>query len=91
MNSKTWSVTAREQPVRRGYNKPMLTSRDIKLAGFYWYYDAIGGPPVVVEVSPAEAPELDLEVRFTGRDDWEMLGDLAGTFIGPIEPPLFPR
>lgn len=68
-----------------------MLSHDIKLAGFYWYYPSNGGPPVVVEVSPAEAPEPDLEVRFTGRDDWDMLSDLAGSFVGPILPPQFPR
>ena len=69
----------------------MLKSCDIKLPGFYWYYNSMDSPPVIVEVSPAEAPEPDLEVRFTGREDWAMLRDLAGSFVGPIEPPLFPR
>ncbi|MFL6693826.1 MAG: hypothetical protein ACJ8GO_12795 [Ramlibacter sp.] len=69
----------------------MLRANQITEAGFYWYYDAIGGAPVVVEVSPAEAPEAQLEVRFTGRHVWDMLGDLSGSFIGPIEPALFPR
>lgn len=65
----------------------MLTPSDITLPGFYWYFDRIGGPPVVVEIGPEGAPRRDLEVRFTGRADWDMLADLSGSFIGPISPP----
>lgn len=65
----------------------MLTAKQITAPGFYWYYDAIGARPVVVEISPAEAPEPDLEARFVGRADWYMLAHLLGGFIGPIEPP----
>lgn len=64
----------------------MLTPSDITDPGFYWYFDAIGGQPCVVEVV-GEA-RRDFAVRFTGRADEDALGDLSGSFIGPLLPPL---
>jgi hypothetical protein len=66
----------------------MPRAADITAPGYYWYYDASGARPVVVEVAPAEAPETQLEVRFIGREDWVLLQDMAGSFAGPIPPPL---
>lgn len=64
----------------------MLTSSDITTPGFYWYFDAIGGQPYVVEVAGEKRAEL--VVRFTGREDEDALKDLSGDFIGPVSPPL---
>lgn len=66
----------------------MLRSSDITLPGFYWYFDAIGGPPVVVEVGPGDASQAGFEVRFAGREEADLLRDLSGDFIGPLVPPL---
>ncbi len=63
----------------------MLTPDDITLPGFYWYLDAIGSPPCVVEIEGER--RADLVVLFPGRDDTDALADLAGSFIGPIVPP----
>ena len=51
--------------------------------GFYWYLDAIGSPPQVVEVVGDDV----LMVRFTGRRREHALADLAGAFVGPLRPP----
>ena len=64
----------------------MLSSQQVNQPGFYWYYDALAGEPTVVEVAPAEAPEPQLEVRFIGREDWDLLVDLSGEFEGPLRP-----
>ena len=64
----------------------MLASSEVTAPGYYWYYDGSGSSPVVVEVAPAEAPKTQLEVRFHGRDDWDMLADLTGEFEGPLRP-----
>jgi hypothetical protein len=64
----------------------VLQPSDITLPGFYWYFDPIGGPAIVVEV--AGERKRDLVVRFTGREDEDALSDLSGSFIGPITPPV---
>jgi hypothetical protein len=64
----------------------MLPSSQVIEPGYYRYYDGSGSPPVVVEIAPAEAPEPQLEVRFHGRDDWDVLADLTGEFEGPLRP-----
>ena len=61
----------------------MLLPNDLSEAGFYWYLDALGSPPQVVEVLGDDV----LMVRFTGREDEDPLADLAGTFVGPLRPP----
>jgi hypothetical protein len=61
----------------------MLTPNDVTAAGFYWYLDAMGSAPQVVEVVGDEV----LMVRFTGREDEDVLADLGGTFVGPLRPP----
>ncbi len=63
----------------------MLTASDITLPGLYWYFDPIGAPAAVVEI--AGETRNDLEVRWHGRDDADALQDLAGGFVGPIQPP----
>jgi hypothetical protein len=63
----------------------VLQPSDITLPGFYWYFDPIGAPAVVVEV--AGESKRELVVRFTGRDDEDALSNLSGSFIGPIAPP----
>ena len=62
----------------------MLNCREITQSGHYLYYGADGAPPVMVEIRPAEAPEPQLEVRFTGSNDWQLLDGLRGSFSGPI-------
>lgn len=64
----------------------MLSSKQVHEPGFYWYYDASGSPPVVVEIAAAEAPETQLEVRFHGRHDWDLLSEMKGKFEGPLRP-----
>ncbi len=66
----------------------MMNSSDITQSGFYWYWDAIGGDPTIVEVGPVDSPKRDLEVRFAGREDADLLHDLSGQFAGPVVPPL---
>jgi hypothetical protein len=61
----------------------MMHSNDLNEAGFYWYLDAIGSPPQVVEVVGKDV----LMVRFTGREDEDALSELAGSFVGPLRPP----
>jgi len=61
----------------------MLRANQVTDAGFYWYLDAIGSPPQVVQV----AGEDRLTVRFSGRADEDALLDLAGSFVGPLRPP----
>jgi hypothetical protein len=61
----------------------MLTPNDMTEAGFYWYLDAIGSAPEVVEVAGANV----LMVRFAGREEEDALSELAGTFVGPLRPP----
>lgn len=61
----------------------MLTSRDLTKAGFYWYLDAIGSQPQVVEVVGEDV----FRVRFAGRKDEDALADLSGSFVGPLRPP----
>jgi hypothetical protein len=61
----------------------MLHPNDLTDAGFYWYLDAIGSTPQVVEVVGDDV----LMVRFTGREDEDALADLAGSFVGPLRPP----
>ena len=61
----------------------MLHPKDLNDPGFYWYLDAIGSPPQVVEVVGDDV----LTVRFTGREDEDALADLAGSFVGPLRPP----
>lgn len=66
----------------------MLTPSDITLPGFYWYFLNIpGADPVIVEIGPEGAPKRDLQVHFTGREDWDMLNEISGSFIGPLTPP----
>ena len=61
----------------------MLTPNDMTEAGFYWYLDAIGSAPQVVEV----VGDNVLMVRFAGREEEDALSDLAGTArCGPPEP-----
>ncbi|GAB3777234.1 hypothetical protein GCM10028796_56060 [Ramlibacter monticola] len=61
----------------------MLSANQLNDAGFYWYLDAIGSPPQVVEVGGDDR----LTVRFTGRAGEGALVDLAGSFVGPLRPP----
>jgi hypothetical protein len=63
----------------------MLTPEDVTLPGFYWYFDAIGGAPVVVQIEGER--RADMLVLFAGRDDVDALADLSGSFIGPLLPP----
>jgi hypothetical protein len=61
----------------------MLRADQVTDSGFYWYLDAIGSPPQVVQV----AGEDRLAVRFAGRAGEDALVDLAGSFVGPLRPP----
>ncbi|GAB3766463.1 hypothetical protein GCM10028796_25730 [Ramlibacter monticola] len=61
----------------------MLTPDDITDAGFYWYLDAMGSAPQVIEVVGQDV----LMVRFCGREDEDALAELAGTLVGPLRPP----
>jgi hypothetical protein len=61
----------------------MPKSIDLAECGFYWYLDAVGSPPQVVEVVGDEV----LMVRFAGRDDEDALADMEGKFVGPLRPP----
>ena len=61
----------------------MISPNDMTEPGFYWYLDAIGSAPHVVEV----VGEDRLMVRFAGRAGEDALPDLAGTFVGPLRPP----
>jgi hypothetical protein len=61
----------------------MLHPNDLTDAGFYWYLDAIGSAPQVVEVVGDDV----LMVRFAGREEEDALVDLAGSFVGPLRPP----
>jgi len=61
----------------------MLNSNHMSEAGFYWYLDAIGSAPQVVEVVADDV----LMVRFIGREDEDELAGLTGTFVGPLRPP----
>ncbi|MBC5785334.1 hypothetical protein H8N03_20470 [Ramlibacter sp. USB13] len=61
----------------------MLHAKELRDGGFYWYLDAIGSPPQVVEVVGDDV----LMVRFTGREDEDALAELAGSFVGPLRPP----
>lgn len=61
----------------------MLAPNDMTESGFYWYLDAIGSAPEVVEVVGANV----LMVRFAGREEEDALSELAGTFVGPLRPP----
>jgi len=61
----------------------MLLANDLTDPGFYWYLDALGSAPQVVEVVGDDV----LMVRFTGREDEDALADMAGTFVGPLRPP----
>jgi hypothetical protein len=61
----------------------MLLPNDLTDPGFYWYLDALGSAPQVVEVVGDDV----LSVRFTGREDEDALADLAGTLVGPLRPP----
>lgn len=67
-----------------------MEAHEITTAGVYWYFDAIGGDAVAVEVGPAESAEVDWEVRFFGREDPDRLLDVSGQFRGPIERPARP-
>jgi hypothetical protein len=64
----------------------MFNGSDITEPGFYWYFEANGVDPVLVEVRPEEAPEPQLEVRLPGRKEWILLTDLSGKFEGPVPP-----
>jgi hypothetical protein len=57
---------------------------DITVPGFYWYLDAFGTPPHVVEVV---ASGDELMVRFAGREGEDALEELSGSFVGPLRPP----
>lgn len=61
----------------------MLTPMALTEVGFYWYLDAIGSVPQVVEVLGQDV----LVVRFAGREDEDALADLSGSFVGPLRPP----
>jgi hypothetical protein len=61
----------------------MLHPNDLTDPGFYWYLDAIGSTPQVVEV----VGDAVLMVRFAGREDEDALAGLAGSFVGPLRPP----
>jgi hypothetical protein len=61
----------------------MLSPNDIAEAGYYWYLDAIGSAPQVVEV----AGDDSFRVRFAGRQDELTLSDLQGSLVGPLRPP----
>lgn len=61
----------------------MFNAYEVTGAGFYWYLDAIGSRPQVVEIAGDDV----LTVRFTGRADEDALADLSGTFVGPLRPP----
>ena len=61
----------------------MLAAHELTETGFYWYLDAIGSQPQVVEVVGEDV----LTVRFAGREDEDALVDLSGTFVGPLRPP----
>lgn len=61
----------------------MLHPPNVNETGFYWYLDAVGSPPQVVEVVGDDV----LMVRFAGREDEDAIVDLAGSFVGPLRPP----
>jgi hypothetical protein len=61
----------------------MLHPNDLNDAGFYWYLDAIGSAPLVVEVVGSDV----LMVRFAGRAGEDNVRDLQGSFVGPLRPP----
>jgi hypothetical protein len=61
----------------------MLRPDDVNDAGFYWYLDALGSAPQVVEVVGSDL----LTVRFAGRQGEDPVRDLLGTFVGPLRPP----
>ena len=61
----------------------MLNPNDLTDTGFYWYLDAIGSAPQVVEIVGEDV----LMVRFAGRRGEDALADLAGAFVGPLRPP----
>lgn len=64
-----------------------MEANDITTAGVYWYFDALGADAVAVEVGPADAARADWEVQFFGRADADLLSDLSGTFLGPVQAP----
>ena len=59
----------------------MLTPSHITQPGFYWYFDANGTVPVVVEVV-AQAGR-GVVARFPGRVDEHLVSELPGRFRGP--------
>jgi hypothetical protein len=61
----------------------MLRPDDLNEPGFYWYLDALGSAPQVVEVVGSDA----LTVRFAGRQGEDEVRELQGTFVGPLRPP----
>ena len=61
----------------------MLRPDDLNDAGFYWYLDALGSAPQVVEVVGSDL----LCVRFAGRQGADPVRDLQGSFVGPLRPP----
>lgn len=74
-------------PWAGGMLAAMLKASDISKAGTYWYRADPIGDWTAVEIGPQDAPKADLEVRFAGREDWDMLIEMAGEFDGPIAPP----
>lgn len=65
----------------------MLTASDITESGTYWYRADPIGEWSAVEIGPNGVAKAHLEVRFAGREDWDMLEEMAGEFQGPIAPP----
>ena len=61
----------------------MLHPHNVSEAGFYWYLDALGSAPQVVEVVGDDV----LMARFAGREDEDAVADLAGSLVGPLRPP----
>lgn len=53
----------------------MLKPEEITQPGAYWYHT--GGDRQLVQIKAGQA---GLEIHFKGRDDYDMLDDVAGEF-----------
>lgn len=60
----------------------MSIAPEVDQPGYYWYYEWVGGPPELVEVTGSQS--MMMKVRFEKPRREAALQDLCGCFVGPV-------
>lgn len=67
-------------------NDNWIFPEQVKENGYYWFCDSSDGVRLV-EVVRMNLDWAKPEIAWCGTDDFELLEDISGRFIGPLELP----